>query len=129
MGWWQRAFAVRPSRPWRPTAEEDALIDNLAEAIVRREMTAPAMIGLEMCRPLNYVGSQALYVLTPLLSPFASAETLTRLAHVLEHREAIDLICERIEKWERRVARPSSRDDSVTRDAETPAAYTEQQQG
>ncbi|MEX0728280.1 MAG: hypothetical protein WEB58_20990 [Planctomycetaceae bacterium] len=121
MGWWQRAFAVRPSQPWHPTADEDALVETIAAAIVRREMTAPALIGLEMSRPLNYVGSQALHVLMPLLSPFADAATITRLANLLEHREAVDLICERIEQLDRRRAGHANTSE--------PAAQTEHQQG
>lgn len=102
MKWWHHAFAVRPSQPWRPTDDENALVDRIADAVVRREMTTAALIGLEMCRPFNYIGSQALHVLTPFLSPFSSVESSTRLANLLERREAIDLICERIEQFERR---------------------------
>ncbi|MDA0831817.1 MAG: hypothetical protein O2955_12790 [Planctomycetota bacterium] len=121
MGWWQSAFAVRPSQPWIPTADEEALVDRIAEAIVRREMTAPALIGLEMCRPLNYVGSQSLHVLMPIMSPFVDAATTTLLAQLLEHREAIELICERINRCES--------DQNRTANDSKPADCTEHQPG
>jgi hypothetical protein len=54
-------------------------------------------MALEMSRPLNFVGSQAMHFLTPFLSVFTNTQGYQQLAEFLEQRGSIDTICIAIE--------------------------------
>ncbi len=100
---WQRwraalahAFAV--DQPAEPLAPEDvALLDAIATAVVRRGLAAPAILFLETVSPLNFLGSQALHGIAPLLDVIGSAEDAQRLAAILERRDAVAILRSRIE--------------------------------
>jgi hypothetical protein len=82
------AFAVRPAvEPLTP--EDVILLDKIAAAIVQRRMAGPALLFLESAGPMNFLGSQALLVLTPILSLACDTSELERAAHLLERRDAI----------------------------------------
>lgn len=84
----RHAFAVRPSDE-HLTAEDLALLNRVAEAVVRRGMATPATVALESIGPLNFLGSQALHVLTPFLELAFNAVDLERIAALLERRETV----------------------------------------
>jgi hypothetical protein len=74
------------------------LIRKLADFVVRRNMSMPAIMFLESVRPLNFVGSQAMVFFKPIISRFFSREEYDKLATILEKREAIDLLIKEIEQ-------------------------------
>ena len=80
------AFAV-PSEPSSLTPEEQALLDRVATVIVRRGMAAPATVFLESMGPMNFLGSQALHFLTPLLDLAFKADEVGQVARLLERRD------------------------------------------
>lgn len=80
-----------------PTEERDRLLDSAARAVVRRRLEVPAVLLLELNRPLTYLGSQALVLFTPLLGAAVGVETLQKLAKLLEDRENLDRLIDRIE--------------------------------
>jgi len=75
-----------------------ALLERIAEAVVKREMVTPALILLESLGPLNFWGSQALHGLLPFLEAICSSLDLDRMARILERRESIALLIEMIEQ-------------------------------
>ena len=82
----RHAFAVRPEQePF--TTEDVALLERVADAIVRCGMATPATLFLESIGPMNFLGSQALHVLTPLIEAVLSVNELTRIVRLLERRE------------------------------------------
>lgn len=83
-----------------PDAEEQAVLDRLAREVVRRRLTTPALLLLEVGRPLNFVSAQALHFLQPVLAGFADARTLEVFAHLAERRGAVDALITRIESLE-----------------------------
>ena len=93
--WWSHAFAVQgPDPEFGPSDRE--LVDRLAGLVVQRRLTAPALMLLETGRPLNFLGSQLLVFLSPLLKfVFAPAE-YDRFVQILEKRSSIDLIVDAI---------------------------------
>ena len=96
MGWLAHAFALGdPQAPWAP--EDEALLDRLASEVARRGMQAPAVLFLEGLRPLNFLGSQAVTFLQPLAGMLFSATEWDRVARILERREALGSLMERIE--------------------------------
>lgn len=94
----KHAFAMPGSEPLSP--EEEALLDRLAAFVVRRRLSAPAAFFLTGLRPLNYVGSQAMWVLQPLAELFIAPEQFLRAQKLLERRESMELLVQRIEQME-----------------------------
>ncbi len=105
MRWLKHAFAVDPTGPVQPTAEQQAAVDAVCRQIVKRHLTTPSLLFLEMSRPLNYVGAQMLHFFGPFLSVLTNRKGHQHFAAFLEHRGAIDYLCRRIEELEAQWAR------------------------
>lgn len=75
-----------------------ALISKLADFVVKRNMSVPAIMFLESVRPLNYVGSQTMVFFKPILSRFFTRDEYDKLATILENREVIDLLIKEIDE-------------------------------
>ena len=71
------------------TVEDLALLERVADAVVKRGMTAPATIFLESLGPMNFLGSQALYFLAPIVEWALNAKEIEHAARLLERRETI----------------------------------------
>lgn len=100
MQWLKHAFAIDPPGPAQPTDEQRAVIEKLCAEVVRRGLAAPALVALEMSRPLNFISSQALHFLAPIVSVFTDADAHKHLAEFLERRGSVDYLCGRIEELE-----------------------------
>ena len=110
MNWLKHAFSLDGPGS-EPTAEESQLIDRLCREIVRRRLTVPALVVLEVSRPLNTLGAQALHFFSPLLamfSPPASPDEAPRtnaahqlMAAFLERPGSIEKLCDRLEAIEK----------------------------
>lgn len=84
----RHAFAIQPEN--QPLAIEDLqLLERIAEVIVRRRMTAPATLFLESMGPMNFLGSQALHFLTPILDCAFSTKEVEQIARLLERRDIV----------------------------------------
>ncbi len=75
-----------------------ALIDRIARGVVRRGMETPAVLFLEIHRPISFLGSQALHFLTPLLGLIVPPPELRRLAELLEEPQNVERLISRIEE-------------------------------
>ena len=96
---WRHAFALEDSEAsW--SEDERALAERLAEFIVCRRMGAAASMALEACRPLNFLGSQALTFLAPFATLVFSRDEYERFTRMLERRQCIDLLAEAIAQRE-----------------------------
>ncbi len=84
----RHAFAVRREQN-DFTSEDVALLERVAEAVVKRGMAAPATAFLESLGPMNFLGSQALHFLTPILEFAFNAREVEQVAHLLERRDTI----------------------------------------
>lgn len=99
-GWRERlrhAFAVSPAEGAALSAESQVLADRIAGVVARRGLAVPAVMLLEMSRPLNYVAAQALHGLTPILGSLVGDARVRGFAELLEQRGAVDYLCERLE--------------------------------
>jgi len=92
----RHAFAVQTSAETF-TDEDRTLLERIADAVVRREMAAPATVFLESLGPMNFLGSQALHFLTPILEFALNARELERAARLLERRDTIPRLITMIE--------------------------------
>ena len=78
-------------------AADDAAVERVARFIVRWNLTIPALLTLESMRPLSFVGSQFMHVLSPSITALLSVDDWDRLAHLLEDRRGLDHLIRRIE--------------------------------
>jgi hypothetical protein len=78
--------------------ERDRILERAAREVVRRRMQMPAVLALELHRPLSFLGSQALIVFTPLLAPAFGLDNLQKLSLLLEDRANLDRLIDRIEE-------------------------------
>jgi hypothetical protein len=78
--------------------ERDKILERIAGEVTRRRMEVPAILALELHRPLAFVGSQTLVVLTPMLAPAFGLKNMQTAARLLEDRANIDRLLERIEE-------------------------------
>ena len=93
----QHAFAVEPAG--EPLSAEDvALLERVAAAVVEREMTVPAMMFLESVGPMNFLGSQALHFFTPILEVVFPQRDVERVALLLERRDTLSRLAALIER-------------------------------
>lgn len=71
------------------TLEDLGLLERIADAVVKRGMAAPATVFLESLGPMNFLGSQALHFLTPILEFAFNVKELEQVARLLERRDTI----------------------------------------
>ncbi|TKB65944.1 MAG: hypothetical protein E8D52_16270 [Nitrospira sp.] len=84
----RHAFAVRPET--ESLAIEDVqLLERIAEMVVKRGMAAPATMFLESMGPMNFLGSQALHFITPIIDCVMSAKEVEQVARLLERRDTV----------------------------------------
>ena len=96
----RHAFAIDPEGASEPTEEQARIVDRLCREIARRRLTAPALLYLEISRPLNYVGSQFLHFIRPILAVMLDTRSLEHFASFLEKRGSVDTLVARLEDAE-----------------------------
>ncbi len=79
------------------TTEDHTLLERVADAVVKRGMAAPATVFLESLGPMNFLGSQALYFLTPIVEWAFQAKEVEQVARLLERRDTISRLIAIIE--------------------------------
>lgn len=77
--------------------ETERILNKVADEIVKRRLTVPAIFILESCRPLNFIGSQALIALEPFIQAIFSVNEYRKFALIIENDENIEKFIEIIE--------------------------------
>ena len=88
---------------WKePLSEErkQELIDAMARFVVERGLASPAVLFLELHRPLAFVGSQAGIVFSPFLVALFGFQRVDEYTQLMSERENWDRLIERIEELE-----------------------------
>lgn len=95
-----------------PLAPDEArgLIDAIAAKVVARRLESPAVVFLEMHKPLSFIASQGMLVAMPMIGPLIGAERMLGYSKLLADRANIDALIQRIEEL------------AVQRDAEASSA-------
>jgi len=92
----RHAFSTQP--PAAPfSSEELDLMERIADALVKRGMAAPAMMFFESMGPMNFLGSQALHFLTPIIECAFEGKDFERIARLLERRDTLSRLIAVIE--------------------------------
>lgn len=80
------------------TPADEGMLDELADAIVRRHLATPALFFLESMRPLSFVGSQMMLFLRPMISViWTDPKRWDQLQAVLEQRGSVEELARRLE--------------------------------
>jgi hypothetical protein len=77
--------------------ERDKLIDEVADKIVGRRMETPAILFLEMNKPVSFLASQGLVAMSPFLVPLFGPGGVRRCAQLLSSTDNVELLIRRIE--------------------------------
>jgi hypothetical protein len=78
--------------------ERDALVEKWAQKIVGRGLEMPVVLFLEMHKPLSFLASQGLIITMPFLGAFVGPETIAKYSKLLEDRQNIERLIQRIEE-------------------------------
>ncbi len=92
----KKAFAVN-AQAGPLSREDELLLDKMATTVVSRGMAGPTVLFLESLGPMNFLGSQALHFLTPILAMVCSTRELEQAARLLERRDALPRLVALIE--------------------------------
>lgn len=80
-----------------PEVEREKLLDQTVRAIARRGLQTPAILLLEMHKPLAYVASQGIVAAVPLLGPLLGLERMQAVGKLLATAGGMDELIARIE--------------------------------
>jgi len=81
--------------------EDKAFLTKLAEEVKARRMTTPAIFFLEMMRPLNFVGSQAMIFFGPIISTFVKTDGYYKAAEIFENNNSVEFLIQEIERLDK----------------------------
>jgi hypothetical protein len=80
--------------------QSEQLIEHLTEQISRWRLSAPAILLLQVTRPLGFIASQGLLLCQPLLSFVYDAPRVADYAELLADRASMDRLVARLEEAE-----------------------------
>lgn len=85
-----------------PLTEEQKqdLIEHLSINIVKRGLGTPAIMFLEMNKPLTTIASSTAIVASPFLVPFLGFDRVDQYTQFFQSRENVERLIERIEELE-----------------------------
>lgn len=77
--------------------ERERLIDSVAQEVVRRGLSVPAILALEMHRPMAFVLGQGVVAAIPLIGPLLGLERMRGAARLMTAPGGIEALIRRIE--------------------------------
>lgn len=96
----RHAFAVDEPGAAEPTDEQRPSVEWFCMQVAKRGLATPAVVALEMSRPLNFLASQALHMFAPGVWAIARQQTHEQYKHFatfLERRGCVEYLANRIE--------------------------------
>ena len=81
-----------------PQDEQRELLEKIAMQVVKRRLTAPAILFLEMCKPLNFLGSQVLIALNPFVQAVFNTTEYQKFALIIEKDANVELLIRLMEE-------------------------------
>jgi uncharacterized protein (TIGR01319 family) len=76
---------------------DDRFLASFAAGIARRRLTAPAVLLLECLKPVSFLGSQVMHVLSPFVGLASSSTDWDRLGGLLERRANVERLLAHLE--------------------------------
>lgn len=81
-----------------PVAERETVIQSLAEFVVKRGLSVPAILALDMHRPLAHTMGAGVVVMTPILGPLFGLARMEQAKSLLTSRDGVECLIQRIEE-------------------------------
>lgn len=78
--------------------ERDKLLDKAAHEILKRKLEMPAVLFLEMHKPLAYLGGHAALAFSPFLVPFLGFDNVNNYSRLFSDRENVERLMKILEK-------------------------------
>ena len=78
--------------------EKNQLLDKAAHEILKRKLEMPAVLLLEMHKPLANIGSHAALAFSPFLIPFVGFDNLNNYSRLFSERENIERLMKKLER-------------------------------
>ncbi|MGM9999016.1 MAG: hypothetical protein ACI38Q_06445 [Candidatus Bruticola sp.] len=98
---WREMWSLQePGPPEAGQAELESDIKQLAQSIVSIHLGVPALWFLESCRPLHFIGSQALVFLSPAAGLLGLEASCRRAAEIAARPSQMEALMEAIEQLE-----------------------------
>lgn len=83
-----------------PTDAQKEVVEKVCREIVRRGLATPALVSLEVFRPMNYLGAQAMHFFRPIVTAILDGDGYQHMSEFLEKRSSVDYLRRRIEDLE-----------------------------
>jgi hypothetical protein len=93
----KHAFHVEEPGEAKPDEKTAETVQKICREIVRREMVVPALMLLEMSRPLNFLGAQALHFFQPFGTVLIDPGAWEGFANFLEQRGSVEYLIQQLE--------------------------------
>lgn len=81
--------------------EQQRILEKVAKGLVRRRLTAPAIFFLEVCKPLNFLGSQFLIAIAPFVQSLVPLRDYRKFALIIERDSNVEELITLIEAFSR----------------------------
>ena len=81
-----------------PEEDRDKMIATLADKVQQRGLHTPAILLLEMHKPLAFLAGQTMILGSGFLAPLFGPQNVQKYAKLLESRDNIELLIQRIEE-------------------------------
>jgi hypothetical protein len=109
--------ALPPPAEASDPVRQRKVLAQVAEALARRRLTAPAIFTLEATKPLSYVASQTLVFFKPIVQGLLSLRDYETFALALENRDNVEWLIQQLEaceerEWQARHHRPDPGESS-----------------
>jgi len=82
-------MSIQTADTFEVTDPQAAAVDKVVRLITRFGLTVPAILSLESVRPLSFVGSQFMHVMSPAVGMLVPHGEWDELASLLEDRRCI----------------------------------------
>lgn len=76
------------------------LIDKMARFFVDRRMASAAIMTIESLKPINFIGSQLMYMVSPFAEIFFNSKEYQEIAALVENDDYVNLLSKRIDDLE-----------------------------
>ena len=73
-------------------------LQKVATFIVKRRLTAPAVLTLEMCKPLHLIGGQLMIALNPFVQVIFNTTEFQKFALIIEQDQNLERLIQLIEQ-------------------------------
>ncbi|MBM3238501.1 hypothetical protein FJZ31_19580 [Candidatus Poribacteria bacterium] len=82
--------------------EQRCILEKVAKGLVRRRLTAPAIFFLEVCKPLNFLGSQFLIAIAPFVQSLLPLHDYRKFALIIERDSNVEELITLIEDFSKK---------------------------